>query len=201
MKTYSYLPWGWGTDWMLGRHKLGASSEGPLELSLQGVRCSRPQQLTGVRSGSGHRNCIYRPRRWRFFQGSIRGQSSVKDEIKVLCRPLPLHRPCLFGCQAVLHPLTKHTCAYTCAQVLTHTHVCICTHMRAHTHTHSHARTHTLPSLTLWLLSSLFPSQPSLNRVDRESPFGDVFIGPHLTPREVAQAHRTKSTRFNGLLV
>lgn len=130
--------WGLETDWMLGRHKLGSTSEGPLEQSLQGVRCSRPQQLTGIRSGSGHRNCIYRPRRWRFLQGSIRGQSSVKDEIKVLCRSMPLSRPCLFGCQAALHPLTKHTRTYTCAQVLTHTLM----HMYTHTHIHIHSLTH-----------------------------------------------------------
>lgn len=131
--------WGLETDWMLGRHKLGSSSEGPLEQSLQGVRCSRPQQLTGVRSGSGHRNCIYRPRRWRFLQGSVRGQSSVKDETEVLCRSMPLSRPCLFGCQAALHPLTRHV--HTRVRECSHTHVCICTHKHIHTFTCTHSHT------------------------------------------------------------
>lgn len=103
----------------------------------------------------------------------------------------------LFGCQAALHPLTKHTCAYTCARVLTHT----CMDMNTYAQTYTFTCTHSHAAIFEAVVSFfMFLSPPSLDRVDRQSPFREVFIGPHLTPREVAQVHRTKSMRLNGLL-
>lgn len=120
------------------------------------------------------------------------GQGTVicQSEIKVLCRPMPLFRPCFFGCQAALHPHTKtHMC----------THVCKCSHTHMYTHAHRCTQstpTHPHTTIVSDIVASffMFPSQPSLNRLDREGPFREVFIGPNVTSGDMAQAWGAKGS-------